>query len=146
VGTFQNLSAHREFCEALGRMTLSAARLESDMRTFLALNDIPVPPNATFGALAAKLKQNGLLSENGEDMLRTLKTQRNYLTHSLYDLFAARIGEGLMLREELEDASLLADRAFVLEENLSGLAQTAEKRISQLLKGDQEPGGLLFTP
>ena len=74
-------------------MTLAAARLESDLRVFLTLNRVEVGATETLGGLLQKLTANGLLSENGRDILRTLKRQRNYLTHSLYDLFAARIGQ-----------------------------------------------------
>ena len=146
MGTYEKLSAQSRFCEALGRMTLAAARFESDMRAFLALNDVRVSANSTMGTLARDLKKHGLVSENGAGILRTLKTQRNYLTHSLYDLFAARIDEGLMLREEFEDTSLLTERAWQLEQNLNGLSEIAEERIAQLQTGECEKGALLLTP
>jgi hypothetical protein len=127
-------------------MTLAAARLESDMRTYLILHNVKVSADATMGGLATRLKESGLVSDNGAAILRGLKTQRNYLTHGLYDLFAARIDEGLMFREELEDLSLLAERAWVLEENLTGVAETAEQRIDQLQRGECAHGTLLITP
>jgi hypothetical protein len=92
------------------------------------------------------LKREGLVSPNGDGILRTLTKQRNYLTHSLYDLFAARIDEGLMYRDDLEDAGLLTDRAFVLEDNLRGLAETAEERIGELQRGELDGDRLLFRP
>jgi hypothetical protein len=146
VETYEDLSADHGFCESLGQMALAAARLESDLRAYLVLNDILVSDKATLGTLVTSLRRNGLLSENGNGILRTLTEQRNYLTHSLYDLFVARIDEGLMLREELEEKSLLSDRAFVLQENMIGVAETAEERIAQLKRGELEGDRTLFGP
>ncbi|MBU2600820.1 MAG: hypothetical protein KKA32_01440 [Actinobacteria bacterium] len=98
MGTFEMLSKDTECCAALGRMTLAAARLESDLRVFLTLNGVQVGAAATFGGLVKKLGDNGLLSDSGLGILRGLKRQRNYLTHNLYGLFAARIDEDLMTR------------------------------------------------
>jgi hypothetical protein len=123
-------------------MTLAAARLESDVRVFLNLNGVEVGGTETLGGLVTKLSANGLLSDNGRAIMRTLKLQRNYLTHSLYDLFAARIDEDLMSRDELADFSLLAERAWILEENLNGLSEIAERRIAELQNGG--PVGELF--
>ena len=136
MGQYEDLSYDVDFCQALGRMTLAASRLESDMRAFLALHQLPASSRATFGQLITQLRQNNLVSDNGQAVLRGLRTQRDYLTHSLHDLFAARIGESLMLREELEDRGLLAERAWVLEQNLNGLAEIAEHRIVQFKNGE----------
>ena len=146
MGTYEDLSADHDFCEWLGRMTLAAARLESDLRAFLLLNSVGVSENATLGSLVSALKREGLVSPNGDGILRTLTKQRNYLTHSLYDLFTARIDEGLMYRDDLEDAGLLTDRSFVLEDNLRGLAETAEERIGELQRGELDGNRLLFRP
>jgi hypothetical protein len=146
VGAYEDLSADHDFCESLGRMTLAAARLESDLRAFLLLNNVRVSENATLGGLVAALKREGFVSANADGILRTHTKQRNYLTHSLYDLFTARIDEGLMYREDLEDTSLLTDRAFVLEDNLRGLAETAERRIGEFQRGELERNPLLFRP
>jgi hypothetical protein len=40
MGTYEMLSKDPECCAALGRMTLAAARLESDLRVFLTLNRV----------------------------------------------------------------------------------------------------------
>jgi hypothetical protein len=125
--TYNNLSTDRAFCQAMGRMTLAASRFESDLRAFLMLRGVHLAgQEATLGTLISKLKKHDLLSENGVHVLRGLKAQRNYLTHSLYDLFSARIDEGLMLRDELDDTTLLAEKAWVLEQTLIGLAEIAE--------------------
>jgi hypothetical protein len=146
VGGYETLGADQDFAAALGRMTLASARLESDVRVFLTLNGVTVGETVTLGGLVQKLQKSQLLSDNGLGIMRTLTRQRNHLTHKLYDLFACRIGEDLMRRDELEDVGLLADRAWVLENNLNGLAETAEKRIAGLEKGECVPGELLFRP
>ena len=143
--TYEALSGDADCCAALGRMTLAAARLESDLRVFLTLNRVGVGATATLGGLVQKLREHDLLSDNGHDIMRTLKRQRNYLTHSLYDLFAARIDEDLMSREELADVSLLTERAWMLEHELTGLSEMAEKRIAELQDGGPV-GGLLIRP
>ena len=141
---YVDLAADTDLCVALGRMLLAASRLESDLRTYLVLNDVPVRADATLGTLAKRLRAVGFLSDNGAMVVDTHRLQRNYLTHSLYDLFAARIDEDLMAREELEDIPLPTERAWMLENDLNGLADIAERRIEELRAGG-EPG-LLFPP
>jgi len=146
VQVYEQIRADPEFTAALGRVTLAAARLESDIRVFLALHDVQVGSKTMFGGLVAQLKDHGLVSGNGAGMLRMLARQRNYFTHSLYDLCTARIDQGLMLREELADLRLLAERAWFLEENLNGLSQIAEERIAELKTRGGQINGLLFGP
>ncbi len=133
---FEQLTADRDFCAAIGRMTLAAGRLESDVRAFLTLKGIKLSGReATFGSLVAMLEKHNLLSENGLTVLRELKFQRNYLTHSLFDLFSGRIPETVLPRTDLiaMDVDMFTDKALQLEENLLGLAHIAEQRISVLL-------------
>ncbi len=149
---FERLYADEEFCGVLGRMTLAAGRFESDLRAFLILSGVHVPEGeATLGSLISKLKRHNLLSENGVQVLRNLKRQRNYLTHSLYDLFSARIEETVLPRTDLVpmDVALFTEKAWQLEQDLSGLSSIVEKRIAQF--GDEttqpvEADGLLFRP
>ena len=143
--TYETLIGDPECCAALGRMTLAAARLESDLRVFLTLNEVEVGATETLGGLVGKLTSSRLLSDNGRDIMRTLKRQRNYLTHSLYDLFAARVEEDIMSRDELLDFGLFAERAWILEGNLTGFCEIAERRIRELQQGGPI-GQLLFTP
>lgn len=149
---FERLYVDEKFCEALGRMTLAAGRFESNLRAFLNLNGVYVPEGeATLGSLMSKLKKHDLLSESGLQVLRHLKRQRNYLTHSLFDLFSARVDETLLPRAGLVpmDVTLFAEKAWELEQNLSDLSSIVEKRIAQ--SGDEtgphsEASGLLFRP
>lgn len=148
---FERLSADHEFCEALGRMTLAAGRFESDLRVYLELRGVSVSEQAALGLLTGKLEKHELLSENGVQVLRTLKRQRNYLTHSLFDLFSARVDETLLPRTNLvpEDLSLFTEKAWELEQNLSGLSQIVEERIvgqGMQVNAASEAPGLLFQP
>lgn len=149
---FKRLYADPEFCQALGRMTLAAGRFESNLRAFLILNGVDVPEKeATFGSLIAKLRRHDHLSENGLEVLRTLKRQRNYFTHSIYDLFAERIQETILPRTDLIplDVCTYIDYAWQLEENLRGLSEIVEKRIAVLTDAkdtSEELDRLLFRP
>jgi hypothetical protein len=149
---FERLYADEKFCEALGRMTLAAGRFESNLRAFLNLKGVHVPDaEATLGSLTSKLRKHGLLSENSLQVLRMLKVQRNYLTHSLFDLFSARVEETVLPRAGLVpmDVTLFTEKAWELEQNLSGLSSIVEKQIAQLgheKSPHSEPSGLLFGP
>jgi hypothetical protein len=135
LGFFERLYEDQEFCNVLGKMTLAAGRFESNLRAFLNLSGVGVPEGeATLGSLISKLKKHDLLSENGVQVLRDLKRQRNYLTHSLFDLFSARVDETVLPRPDLVpmDVTLFTEKAWQLEQNLSGLSSIVEERIAQL--------------
>jgi hypothetical protein len=149
---FKKLYADKEFCAALGRMTLAAGRFESNLRAFFGLNGVTVSENeATLGSMISKLKKHDLLSENGVKVLRDLKSQRNYLTHSLFDLFSARVDETVLPRTNLVplDVTLFTEKALELERNLSGLSSIVEERIAQMSGGTTRMSGAdarLFRP
>jgi hypothetical protein len=54
-----------------------------------------------------------------------LKDQRNYLTHTLFELFAGMVEETLLPRSKLidSDVDMFAEKAWQLERNLTGLAE-----------------------
>ena len=148
---FERLYADQEFCESLGRMTLAAGRFESNLRAYLELRGVSVSEQAALGSLIGELEKHELLSENGVQVLRTLKRQRNYLTHSLFDLFSARVDETLLPRADLvpEDVSLFTEKAWELEQNLAGLSQIVEESIAGLgtqATATSEAPELLFRP
>jgi hypothetical protein len=93
-----------------------------------------ISEQASLGPLIAALEKHGMLSENGIRILRLHKLQRNYLTHSLFDLFSARIDETVLPRSDLipADVSTFAEKARELEENLSGLTQIVENAIASI--------------
>lgn len=149
---FERLYVDQEFGGAIGRMTLAAGRFESNLRNFLKLSGVHVSTGeATLGSLIAKLKKHDLVSDNGVEVLRELKRQRNYLIHSLFDLFSGRIEETVLPRTNLipMDVILFAEKAWQLEENLNGLSSIVEERIVQLANGMSKSGGAidrLFRP
>jgi hypothetical protein len=63
--------------------------------------------------MVALLKKNRLLTRNGESHFDDLVHKRNYLAHSLYDLFTAEIDESILERENLvkEDVDIFIYRA-----------------------------------
>lgn len=136
---FERLYADTEFCAQLGQVTLAAGRFESNLRAYLNLRDVNVSQKSALGPLIKELENNKLLSENGIRILRGLKEQRNYLTHSLFDLFAERIEETLLPRTDLIpiDVTVFTEKAWGLEQNLSGLNQIVEEAIAEL-KNNQE--------
>ncbi|MHB9024303.1 MAG: hypothetical protein ACYC7E_09020 [Armatimonadota bacterium] len=149
---FERLYADPEFCAALGKMTLAAGRFESNLRAYLIYCGVKVPEReATLGALILKLEKSQQLSQNGLEVLNTLKCQRNYLTHSLYDLFTERTEEKILPRTDLIPLDIYAYITYVgqLEENLCGLSATVEERIARIIEGTVPPlaaGKMLFRP
>ena len=149
---FERLYADQEFCSQLGRVTLASGQLESDLRAYLVLRGVSVSEReSTLGALTKKLQDHRMLSENGVEILRTLKRQRNYLTHSLFDLFSVRVAETLLPSTGLVpfDVTVFTEKAWELEQNLAGLSEIVEKRIAAWEKREPDQGGdeeLLFRP
>jgi hypothetical protein len=140
---FQLLYRDAEFCETLGRMMLAAAQLESALRTYLAAKGETVPEKrATLGVLTGRLVDTGLVTGNGHAILDMLGRQRNYFAHSLFDLFAERIEETLLPRTDLTagDVSTFTDYAFVTTENLEGITDIVNKRLSELAADDVRQG------
>jgi hypothetical protein len=146
------LYADREFCEAIGRATLAAGRLESTLKAFLRMKGVAVPDGrATFGWLIGALQKHRFLSNNGVQVLRDLKRQRNYLTHSLFDLFAGRVPETILPGTELVpmDVDVFTEKARVLGDNMFGLSRIAERRLDELMSQPTYPpesGDPLFRP
>jgi hypothetical protein len=99
---------------------LAAAMLETNLRLHLRARSVPkVRGNATLGNLVSLLKTNQLLSRNGEMHFDDLAAKRNYLAHSLYDLFANVIEETILPRTQLveQDVVLFTDKAEQLAED-----------------------------
>jgi len=148
---FELLYEDRGFCESMGKMTLAAGRFESNVKMFLRLKGIAVSDReSSLGPLIGLLQSNGLLSENGVRVLRDLKRQRNYLYHSLFDLFAGRIPETALPRTNLVplDVQVFAEKTRALEDNLHGLSKIVEGRITALTEGADRcaDADLLFHP
>lgn len=152
IELFERLREDKGFCQALGKMTLAAGRFESNLRAYLSLKGVDVPEErASMGRLIHELKNHNMLSENGMQILSMLKKQRNYFMHSLFDLFSSRTQKDLVLPEDLVpmDVSFFTEKAWQLEQNLTGLSSIAEERIIQVSEGNNalsETTDYLFRP
>lgn len=128
---FELLYQDPQFCAMLGKVILSSGRFEGNLRRYLSLNQIKSYEQEGFGGLIGKLERNKLISEKGIQVLRHLKLQRNYLTHSLFDLFSGQIEETLLQRKNLfpSDTATFTEKAWELEQNLRSLNEILEKKL-----------------
>lgn len=117
---FRILYKDANFCEGMGKVMLSASLLETNIRKYLKVKDVKgVRPKSTLGNLVQKLRENDLLSKNGQIHFDDLTLKRNYLAHSLYDLFTKEINETILERDELTamDTDIFVRRAHQLAED-----------------------------
>ena len=63
---FDLLYKDGEFCEGIGKVMLSASKLETNLRKYLKAKHIVFGSKATLGVLVTKLIDNSLLTRNGE--------------------------------------------------------------------------------
>ena len=127
---YKILYRNSDFCEGIGKVMLSAGRLETTLRAYLKARNIKgIQAKSTLGTLVRKLKQNNLLSRNGEMHFDDLALKRNYLAHSLYDLFSAEISESILPRSELTemDTDIFVDRVHMLAEDFLAFAELVSK-------------------
>ena len=122
------------FCNGLGKIMLAAGMLETNLRTYLNLKGIKQKnKKSTLGALISTLKKNNLLSRNGEMHFEDLKLKRNYLAHSLYDLFSHKIEQTVLPRENLVemDVEMFAEKAQTLAGDLIFFAKDVQRQVEQ---------------
>jgi hypothetical protein len=125
---FDLLRSDDEFCAELGRAILAAGRLESELKQFLAANNVRSAEKATLGQLTKLLERHGLLKKM-QPHLDQLSMQRNYLAHSVHALFAELIEETILPRSNLLDSDVdsFSERAWQLADNLNALANIVAK-------------------
>jgi hypothetical protein len=118
-----------EFCNGLGKVMLSASKLETNIRKHLKSKNIAFKSKSTLGNLVSTLIENNLLSNNGQIVLKELALKRNYLAHSLYDLFTKEIEETILERDELtaDDTDIFIYRAHQLAEDFIHIANVISK-------------------
>ena len=102
---YEILYRNSNFCDGIGKVMLSAGRLETNIRSFLK---------------AKKIKGVCARSNLGE-----LVRKHNYFAHSLYDLFSAEIAETILPRSGLTemDAEIFVDRVHILADDFSHFAK-----------------------
>ncbi len=67
---FELLYDEPAFCEGVGKIMLSASRLETNLRKYLKARGVKgISGKTTLGTLVRKLKDNELLTRNGKDAL-----------------------------------------------------------------------------
>ncbi len=126
---FELLYNEVEFCDGVGKVMLSASKLETNLRKYLRAKNIKCSPKSTLGNLVKKLIENNLLTINGQIHFNDLALKRNYLAHSLYDLFTKEIEETILERNELTalDKDIFIYRARILAENFLHFANIVAK-------------------
>jgi len=127
---FNLLYGDQEFCAQLGRTLLAASRLESELKLYLKAHNVPLKSKyPTLGRLNHLLKEHNLLLKM-QPPLEMLVKQRNYLAHSLFDLFTVLIDETVLSRTNLLDLDvyMYIERARQLEENINGFSDIIAKQ------------------
>ena len=129
---FALLCADDDFCAQLGRAMLAAGRLETALKRYLKTTRPELKyQHANLGALLRLLQKHTLLVKM-QPALEVLKSQRNYLAHSIHALLSDWIEETILERSDLldSDVSTYCERAWQLTENLNGLSEIVEKENS----------------
>ena len=126
---FNQLYADEGFCMHLGKVMLSASRLESELIKYLSQNEVKEKVHrANLGVLIRIAEKNSLLVKM-IPVLKEIKDQRNYLSHNLHALFVGLIEETVLPRSDLLDSDIdvFTDKAWQLDENLRGLSDIVAK-------------------
>ena len=129
---FDLLYADKEFCDEFGRCLLEAARLESKLTVYLITKGIlDKYGKDNLGTLIRLAKKHGELDQI-LPALKSLKDQRDYLTHNLYALYSSLIEEKLLSRSNLidSDVDILTDRVSQLREDFQALGNILSKCAS----------------
>jgi uncharacterized protein YutE (UPF0331/DUF86 family) len=120
-----------EFNKELGKVTLSAGRLEVEIILFLNRNGVKdVISRAPLGKLIEIGEKNNLFDNNLTAVLRLICKQRNYLTHNIYALFTELIDETILERNDLLDSDIYTyiERVCQLRNNLIYLTSVISKK------------------
>ncbi len=110
---YNHLYQSDDFCTALGRVMLSASKLEILLKQYLRLHGNEIPEKkATLGNLISHLKKNNLLTKNGELHFGQANIQRNYLIHNLYGSFVNEIERAFETAESFELYSKIVSKTI----------------------------------
>lgn len=135
---FDLLFKDSEFCEGVGRVMLAAGLLETNLRRYLEGKGLKIGRRNTLGSMVRLMKEDQLLSRNGTMHFDDLTLKRNYLAHSLYDLFSEQIEETILPGSELVemDIDIFREKANQLAEDFfhfSNLVGSADVGADLLL-------------
>lgn len=129
VKFFNQLYSDNDFCLNLGKVMLSASRLETELIIYLSKQGVKEKTHrANLGTLIQIAKNNELLVKM-VPVLQEIKNQRNYLAHNLHALFVGLIDETVLSSSDLIDSDIdvFSDRAVQLDDNLVALANIVAK-------------------
>jgi hypothetical protein len=130
VDFYNILFQNNDFCSELGKVTLSAGRLESEIILFFLRSGVDEKIiGKTLGQLIKVGESKVLFDKNLVMSLEMICKQRNYLTHNIYALYIELIDKTILERENLIDTDVLyyIDVVFILNENLNNLADIIKK-------------------
>lgn len=130
INFYNLLFQNDEFCSELGKVSLSAGKLESEIVLFFKRSGINEKIiGKTLGQLIKIGKSKSLFDNNLIISLEIICKQRNYLTHNIYALFIEMIDQTILERENLFDTDVLLyiEKAYLLNENLNDLSEIIKK-------------------
>lgn len=82
---YQALFANDEFAMAVGRLTLSSAKLESSIKTFIDIHGrVGVSEKEPLGRLVTALLKHHTIDRTAGEHLQFVLHQRNYFVHKLH--------------------------------------------------------------
>ncbi len=140
---FEVLYKNQEFCQELGKLVLIAGKFETVLKQYLSENGISLnEKKATMGSLVNRLKEHNFLDSNIESHLRDLTFKRNYLMHSLYDLFSYRIEETILERENLVemDVEMFIYRVRTLTKDFEFFSDIVHEEFTKHIKSFKANG------
>jgi len=144
---YKLLYENKSFCQALGRVMLSASKLEVLLKQYLRIHGEDVPEKkTTLGNLIKHLRENDLLTNNGEIHLGQINIQRNYLVHNLYASFINEIEDALLPVENLVpmDVEVYTEKARETSKNFEIYSEIVQDAIQKLRnKNNQETEPLI---
>ena len=83
---FHVLHSDDEFAMAIGRVTLSSARLETSIRDFMETHgEVQIGEKAPLGGLISALLKHHRIDRTAGEHLQFLLHQRNYFVHKLHE-------------------------------------------------------------
>jgi len=86
---YQALYSNDEFAMAIGRLTMSSAKLESSINAFIQAKGKKASQKATLGVLVKAMTENNQIDQTATEQLYFVFNQRNYFVHGLH----ARLSE-----------------------------------------------------
>lgn len=81
---YQALYTNNEFAMAIGRLTMSSAKLESNIKAFIEAKGQKASQKATLGLLVKAMSENNQIDQTATEQLYFVLNQRNYFVHRLH--------------------------------------------------------------